>query len=411
MKRVKDFVNKKITLNRWVFLNILVILFFMGVVGGPVFLSCSDSKPIYQLSASGNNPLANADTQVDAIKMQDAFHNVAKQVNPAVVFISTESERTVRVPQFDFFNFPFFDFMDPQNRGRNRSRPQYRQRKQIQRGLGSGFIISADGYIVTNDHVVHGAQKIKVKIEHDKEYDAKVIGTDDILDIALIKIEAKNLPHVYLGDSDNTRVGDWAIAIGNPYGLSHTFTVGVISHINRKNIDEHGIGQFIQTDASINRGNSGGPLLNIRGEVIGINRMIYSNTGGSIGIGFAIPINEVKVILEQLRKNGKVIRGWLGVQIQPNIAEEFRKELGLKGDAGVFVARVVPGSPAQKAGIQERDVILEINGKKIQEFSDLSSIVKQTKPGKTLPFLVWRNKKQIKIWVTIREYQNPREKK
>ncbi len=396
----KDYLGKKISMNRLVFMNLLVILFFMGVVGGPVFLSCSDSKPIFQLSASGKNPLVDADSQVDAVKMQNAFYNVAKQVNPAVVFISTESEREVRIPQFGFEGFPFFD-MQP-----NRKAP-YQKRKQIQRGLGSGFIISSDGYIVTNHHVVQGATKITVKItleKQEKEYKAKIIGSDQVLDLALLKIEASNLPHVFLGDSDKSRVGDWAIAIGNPYGLSHTFTVGVISHINRKNIDDHGIGEFIQTDASINRGNSGGPLLNIRGEVVGINRMIYSNTGGSIGIGFAIPINNAKEVITQLKKGGKVSRGWLGVQVQQQLADEFMAELGMTKGQGVFVASVMEGSPAAKAGIKERDVILQFGDKPIKEFADLSSEVKKTKPGKTIPVLLLRDKKQVKVWVTVREF-------
>jgi serine protease Do len=395
MKFMGNFFAKKITLSKWAFLNALITLFLLGMLGSPVFQSCNGGK-FYQISAKENNPLLESSEQKDAISIQKAFHNVAKSVNPAVVYISTEKKIKIRGHGgLPFKGFPFFDF----------DMPQQKDREHVQKSLGTGFIISAEGYIITNHHVVGGAQKITVKVENEKEYNAKVIGSDPVFDLALLKIDAKNLPVVFLGDSDKINVGDWAIAVGNPYGLSHTFTVGVISAIGRKNIDTHGVGEFIQTDASINPGNSGGPLLNINGEVIGINRMIYSQSGGSVGIGFAIPINLAKEIVEQLKKHGKVIRGWLGVQIQEELAPEFYKELGFIKGEGIFVAQVVQGSPAEKAGIKEKDVILTYHGKTMKTFSDLSSEVKLTKPGATVPVVLLRNKKKVKVWVTIKEYK------
>lgn len=397
---LRKHLSKKITVYRWIFLDALLLFFVLGLVGSPMFQSCEGKGPRSALSARGGSPLADADSQKAAKKLQQAFHEVAKQVNPAVVFISTESVVKVR---------PMFDFRDFFGRGmpQQRREPQ----KRVRKGLGSGFIISSDGYIVTNYHVVKGAQKITVKVQNEKEYKAKVVGTDPVLDLALIKVDAEDLEHVYFGDSDNINVGDWAIAIGNPFGLSHTFTVGVISHAGRRNIDPHGIGHYIQTDASINRGNSGGPLLNINGEVIGINRMIFSQSGGSIGIGFAVPVNSAKNVIQQLKEHGKVKRGWLGVQVQERLSPEFRKELGIEKGQGVFVAQVQEGSPADKAGIREQDVILSLDGKEIKNFSDLSSQVKMTKPGKTVPVVVWRNKSRVKLWVTIREYPTERMEK
>lgn len=391
MQTLFSFLNRKITMNRWVFINTLVGLFVFGLIGSPLFQSCTGNGGD-RITAGGSNPLVGSSDQSDAISIQKAFHNVSKYANPTVVYISTEKKVKIRMP---FGSFPFGRF------GFN----QRMEREHIQKSLGSGFILSSDGYIVTNHHVIDKAQKILVKVENEKEYKAKVVGTDPLLDLALLKIDARELSSSFLGDSDKTQVGDWAIAVGNPYGLSHTFTIGVISHIGRKNIDSHGAGEFIQTDASINPGNSGGPLLNIRGEVIGINRMIYSQSGGSIGIGFAIPINVAKEIIDQLKKTGKVMRGWLGVLIKDQLSPESYRELGFKKGEGIFVAKIVPGSPADKAGIREQDIIKKFNDKKISSFSDLSSQVKLTYPGKTVPIIIQRNKKEIKLWVTIKEFK------
>ncbi|MCL2155852.1 MAG: trypsin-like peptidase domain-containing protein, partial [Leptospirales bacterium] len=254
-----------------------------------------------------------------------------------------------------------------------------------------------------NYHVVTGVDKVKVKINKDS-YDAKIIGLDERTDLALLKIDSKEkLIPVYFGDSDSVSVGDWSIAIGNPFGLDKTFTVGVVSSAARRDLDLMGDSQtHIQTDASINPGNSGGPLLNIYGEVIGVNRMIYSQTGGNIGIGFAIPINTAKNVLEQLKIHKKIKRGFIGVQIVP-LTEEYASELGLKNNSGALVGQVTEDSPAAKGGILTGDVIMSINGKEVKNFGDLINEVENTQIGKTLKVEVWRNKAKIALFITVAE--------
>ncbi len=325
--------------------------------------------------------------------IQNTFREIYRLYSDRVVFISTE--QTVKMPQHPFFDDPFFkEFF----RGR---RPRSRTQKRT--GLGTGFVLSADGYICTNHHVIARVDKITVKIDN-KSYTAKIIGSDDRTDIALLKIDPdEKLKPVFLGNSDDVKVGDWAIAIGNPFGLDKTFTVGVISATGRRDVDLMGGSQsHIQTDASINPGNSGGPLINIDGEVIGINRMIYSRTGGNLGIGFAIPINKAKFVLEQLKKYKKIKRGFLGVQIVP-LSEEYAKEIGLKDNKGALVGAIVDGSPAQKGGILVGDVIIEVKNKKIKNYVNLVEIVEKTKIGKTLKVVVWRKKSRLNLFITVAE--------
>ena len=341
----------------------------------------------------GQSPLRKGDLVADATKIQEAFKRVYEINKDSVVFISTE--QTVKMPQNPFFNDPFFrDFF-----GQNNRQP----RTQKRTGLGTGFIISEDGYICTNYHVVAGVDKIEIKINLET-YEGKVIGLDERTDLALLKIDSKDkLKPVYFGDSDTVNVGDWSIAIGNPFGLDKTFTVGVISSAARRDLDLMGDSQtHIQTDASINPGNSGGPLLNIYGEVIGVNRMIYSRTGGNIGIGFAIPINTAKNVLEQLKIHKKIKRGFIGVQIVP-LTEEYASELGLKNNSGALVGQVTDGSPAAKGGILTGDVIMSVNGKEIKNFADLINEVENTPIGKTLKVEVWRNKAKIALFITVAE--------
>ena len=287
--------------------------------------SCSQNE-VPLLGETKDSPLKNKSNTSKALEIQDTFREIYELYKERVVFISTE--QTVKVQQHPFFNDPFFRefFGAPgQNQG---------QRTQKRTGLGTGFIISSDGYICTNHHVIQGVDKVTVKIEN-KIYDAAVIGSDEATDIALIKIKSTTaLKPSFLGNSDDVRVGDWAIAIGNPFGFDKSFTVGVVSATGRQDVDLSGASMsLIQTDASINPGNSGGPLININGEVIGINRMIYSQSGGNIGIGFAIPINMAKSVLEQLKLHKKVKRGYIGVQIVP-LTEEYAKELGLENKNG-----------------------------------------------------------------------------
>ncbi|MEE9259169.1 MAG: DegQ family serine endoprotease [Nitrospinaceae bacterium] len=335
------------------------------------------------------------------------FVEIAKKQNPAVVNVSVKSKprfsrrgprqgpgqdpkgRNFKSPD------PFQDFYERFFGERNNRRPRG--------GMGSGFIINQDGHILTNYHVVQGGDEIQVLLENGKEYTAKLVGADSKTDIALIKIQDESgasFPTVQLGDSENLEVGEWVVAIGNPFGLSHTVTVGVVSALGRS-IGAGPYDEFIQTDASINPGNSGGPLLNIKGEVIGINTAIISgNSGGNVGIGFAIPINLVKGILKDLKEKGSVTRGWLGVMIQ-KITPELAKSFGLKESEGALVGDVIPGGPAASSGIKRGDVIVKFNGKTIKEMEALPKIVAMTAPDINVEVEVIRNGRVKKIMVKI----------
>ncbi len=338
----------------------------------------------------GPSPLKNKHNATAFYQLQESFNGIADMYNDSVVFITTE--KTVSLPANPLFNDPFFQ---PFRRG------NMPQRQQKQTGQGTGFVISTDGYICTNHHVINGADTVKVVISG-KHYTAKVIGSDPMTDVALLKIKGDHdFKPVYFGNSDDVKVGDWAIAIGNPFGLDRTFTVGVISGLARKDVDQIG-NSHLQTDASINPGNSGGPLLDIDGEVIGVNRMIYSKTGGNLGIGFAIPINTAVDILDQLRTNGKVKRGYIGVQIAP-LTEGFAKELGLKKTEGALVGSVFDDSPADKAGLRIKDVILQMGDTKIADPGDLIQAAGKAKIGKTFKFKVWRDGNEINLFVTVGE--------
>ena len=315
------------------------------------------------------------DVPADLLSTQKAFSAVAKKVTPCVVNISTISKKKNIQPFFEMN--PFFEefFGAPQTR-RDKS-------------LGSGFIISKDGYIVTNDHVVRDAESVQVKLSNDKVYDAKIVGGDQKTDIAVIKITAADLPVAVLGDSEKLEVGQWAIAIGNPFGLERSMTVGVVSATGRSNVGIETYENFIQTDASINPGNSGGPLLNMAGEVVGINTAIFSQSGGNVGIGFAIPVNMAKEIAPQLRENGHVTRGWIGVGIQ-KITPELAKSFDLKEEKGALVSQVVKGGPADSGGIETGDVIVEFDGMMVADSNDLPRMVASIPIGKTVSIKVLR---------------------
>ena len=271
------------------------------------------------------------------------------------------------------------------------------------RGLGSGFIIDAKGLILTNNHVVEDAEKITVKLSDDREFSAKVVGRDPKTDIAVIQItDGKgSFPVAPLGDSSNLKVGEWVVAMGSPFGLDNTLTAGVVSAKDRQ-IGAGNYDSFIQTDASINPGNSGGPLVNLRGEVVGINTAIFSRSGGNLGIGFAIPIDLAKEILPQLIKTGKVTRGWLGVSIQ-RVTPELAESLGLEKSRGALVASVSDGSPAAQAGIKAGDVIVEYNGKPIEDSGQLPIIVARTEVGQSVQATVIRDKKRIPVTIKVGE--------
>lgn len=346
----------------------------------------------------------------------ESFADLVEKHSPSVVNISTKTKpkeikrengdngQQRRMPfggngsPLDKFFEDFFGGMPPGGGGQMHSRPKS--------ALGSGLIISADGYVVTNHHVVDGADDIVVHLNDDKtEYTAKLIGSDKKTDVALLKIEDLDgkLPFTPLGDSDTVRVGDWSIAIGNPFGLGGTVTAGIVSALSR-NINQGPYDEFIQTDAAINPGNSGGPLFNVKGEVIGINSAILTRSGGNQGIGFAIPSNTVKLIVSQLKEHGHTIRGWLGVRIQ-TVTPELAEALGLEEDAGALVAEVVEDSPAAKGGLKDGDVIMTFDGKAIGKMTTLPKIVAETKVGKTVKVELIRGGEKVtkKVEVALLE--------
>jgi serine protease Do len=324
------------------------------------------------------------------------FISLAKRFSPSVVNVSTTQIRkaTQDGPGLgDDQMGQFFErfFGAPAPRG-----PQRRG------GQGSGFIIDSNGTILTNYHVVDGAEKISVTLSDGKNYDAKVVGKDQKSDIAVVKIDAgRDLPAVNLGDSDRLEVGEWVMAIGNPFGLDHSVTSGIVSAKGR-NIGAGPYDNFIQTDASINPGNSGGPLINLRGEVVGINTAIFSQSGGNIGIGFAIPANAVKELLPQLRDKGKVVRGFIGTSVQ-KVTPEIADSLGLKRARGALVADVIKGGPAERAGLKPGDIIIEFDRKEIKDFSDLPIQVARVAPGMLVQVKVLRDGKETALPLTVGE--------
>ena len=334
----------------------------------------------------------------EVIGFPKSFAELAEKVKPAVVNISTTS--TVRVPGNPFRHFfgphesdPFGDFF-------GHFFGDIPDRELKQNSLGSGFIIDKGGFIITNNHVVEGADEIKVKMSDGREFKAKVVGRDSKTDLALIKISSlfKDLPVLALGDSDTIRVGDWVIAVGNPFGLEHTVTQGIISASGRV-IGSEPYDNFLQTDAPINPGNSGGPLVNLKGEVIGINSAIVA---GGQGIGFAIPSNMGKSIVAQLKEKGKVTRGWIGVSIQ-TVTPEIARAFDLKESEGALVGDVVPNSPADKGGIKRGDIIVSFDGKSVKRANDLPMIVADIASGKTVDVKLLRNGKEIAMKVTVEE--------
>ena len=334
-------------------------------------------------------------------KTNRAMAEIAAAVKPSVVNIS--STRTVRTPGLPspFFSDPHFrDFF-----GRSFRYPD-EPRKFKRSGLGSGVIVAKDGYILTNNHVTKDADEIKIKLSDKREFKGKVIATDVKTDLAVIKIDAGNLPVLRLGDSDKLKVGETVIAVGNPYGLNQTVTSGIVSATGRADVGIADYEDFIQTDAAINPGNSGGALVNVRGELVGINTAIFSTSGGYQGIGFAIPINMAKVVMESLIKSGKVVRGWLGVSIQP-VTPELAKQFGLKDEIGVLIGEVVEDSPAEKAGLKSSDLIVAFDGREVTDVEHLRNLVAGTLPDKNVEIRYIRNGQPGLVKVAIAEM--PRE--
>ncbi len=334
------------------------------------------------------------------------FVGIAEKVGPAVVKIVAERLEKVRGFGFDE-GMPFDDFWE-----RFFGRPRQREQEVPAQAQGTGFFLSEDGYILTNNHIVENAVDVKVTVLQGQDYKAKVIGTDPRSDLALLKVEANGLPFIQFGDSEKLKVGEWVLAVGNPYGLEHTVTSGIVSAKGRQlglggNVPEYQ--DFIQTDAAINRGNSGGPLVNMNGEVVGITSNIFSPSGGNIGLGFAIPSNLAKKVIAQLKERGRVVRGWIGVTITP-ISEDEKDAFKLKDKKGALVNSVEEGAPADKAGIRQYDVIIEVNREKVESPNDLKFKVADVQPGKKVDITVIRDGKEQTFTVTVEEL-DPQEKK
>ena len=353
------------------------------------------------------------------------FADLVERTGPAVVNIRTavQSRAGAPAPQTPFpglpdgmdENDPFFEFfrrfMPPRGPGQQGPGPAPgpgpRGRgdgPEVPRGLGSGFIISADGYVMTNHHVVDGADQIYVTLNDKREFTARLIGSDRRTDVALVKIDGTGLPMMRIGDPQKLRVGEWVVAIGSPFGLENTVTAGIVSAKGRDTGDYL---PFIQTDVAVNPGNSGGPLLNMRGEVVGINSQIYSRTGGFMGISFAIPIDEAMRVGEQLRTTGRVTRGRIGVGIA-EVTKDVAEPLGLPRAAGALVRNVESGGPAERAGIEIGDIILRFDGRAIERSSDLPRIVGNTRPGSKVPLTVWRRGQNRDLSITVAEMEAER---
>jgi len=350
-------------------------------------------------------------------QMGKAFAQIAEKASPAVVSIT--AERTVTQQYYTIPDWPFGDGFSPfdddffdrffRRRIRPRRSPK-RQQKSVQTAQASGFIISPDGYILTNNHLVGEADKVLVKIGGRAEMEAKVVGTDAATDVAVVKIDSNDLPYLRLADSDKLQVGEWVIAIGNPFGLSHTVTAGIVSAKGRSGLALEGISyqDFIQTDAAINPGNSGGPLINLDGKVVGINTAIVG-PGGNIGIGLAIPINMAKSVQQQLIDTGKVVRGYLGIYMT-ELTAELAKGLGLAEDTkGVAVSQVIEDSPAEEAGIKHNDVIVEFEGGPVESDNEFRNRVAMLKPGTKVKLVVLRDGKRKTF--TIKLTERPSEEK
>ena len=340
--------------------------------------------------------------------LSQTFEWVADNVKPAVVNISSikkiqVTQRFQRMPDM-FHNSPFNDFFGDGFFDRF-FYPQQPERGYVQKGLGTGVIIDKQGYILTNNHVIDDADEVTVKLHNGRTHKAEVIGTDPKTDLALIRIKAKDLTAAPLGDSDGLRIGQWVVAVGNPFGLAQTVTTGIVSAKGRTNLGIVDYEDFIQTDAAINPGNSGGPLVNLKGEVVGINAAIFSKSGGYMGIGFAIPVNMVKSVVDSLTEKGRVVRGWLGVGIQ-DLDEGLAQSFGYESNQGALVSQVTPDSPGDKAGIEEGDIIIRYDGKDIVNSQKLRTAVSGTNPGAKVKLVLMRDGAKKTLTVKIGELED-----
>ncbi|HEX7510251.1 MAG TPA: DegQ family serine endoprotease [Chitinivibrionales bacterium] len=401
-------------------------VFIALIVGLCIAMSCkfsfadSSKKPEKGSVAFGAKEKPEIKTTPGFDAFKNVFADVAEKVIPSVVSVIPTQVDTVVFSNNPFYQFfgdespfegesPFQQFFGaPTPRGHNKPRQQQQQpmKKELRRqqGLGSGVIVSKEGYILTNYHVVHGADEIQVKTSDGRTFDASIVGVDSLSDVAVIKIKtaAKDLVVAYLGDSEKLRVGEWVMAVGNPFSLTSTVTQGIVSALGRK-VDNSNLYQnYIQTDAAINPGNSGGALVNLDGALIGINTMIVTRSGGFMGIGMAIPINLAKKVMQDIIYEGKVTRGWLGVQIQ-DINEAMRGSLGLGERKGVLISDVFKDQPADKAGIKRGDVVVSIDGRKVTTSNELRNTVAAISPGVKTPVVVFRGGKELTLSVKLVE--------
>ena len=372
--------------SRYIVVSTLLILLFFS----PLSVFAQDPDSIATLRQMGN-----------------AFSSIAEKTSPAVValraerIVTRDSQSMRQWPFGEPFSDPFeFFFRSPRQRDPREQRAPRQPRRESRTAQGSGFIISPDGYILTNNHMVEESEKIEVELTDGRKFTAKIIGTDPDSDVAVVKVDAEDLPYLELADSDSLQVGEWVLAIGNPLGLNHTVTAGIVSAKGRSGFGLANFENFIQTDAAINFGNSGGPLINLDAEVVGINTAIVGS-GGNIGIGFAIPINMAKNIYDQLVNNGTVLRGYIGIKFK-ELVPDVASALGLKKDTrGIIVDEVMEDSPAEKAGLKRYDVIVEFEGKPVGKSNEFRNRVAMLKPGTKVEMVVLRNKRRKKITLNL----------
>lgn len=381
-----------------------LVVVFAGLLG----LAWPDLVGRVAYAVEGGQAAAAKEQLKTARDLSQAFQDVARAVRPSVVNVRSvqriEIQRTPTLIPF-FERFPGDDrfgrgFLERFFGGREQApeRPQ----EFVRRGVGTGVIVSRDGYIVTNNHVVRDASSITVTLSDNRSFDAKIVGTDEKTDLAVLKINASDLYPADLGDSDSLSVGEWVLAVGNPFGLTHTVTAGIISATGRANVGIADYEDFIQTDAAINPGNSGGPLVSLDGKVIGINTAIATRTGTYEGIGFAIPSNMVRQVVDAIVKEGKVVRGWLGVAIQ-NLTDDLAASFRFEGREGVLVGDVTPGGPAERAGVRPEDIIVRYNGRKVSDVNQLRNLVAATRPGEKVELEVFRDGRGQTLRVEVGE--------